>query len=73
MRSSMSIKVEFLAGTRIEDAVKEAKDKAKKLDMAYICFNFNGAEFSIGRGAEVEKVVDEWEKTKGKPYGIVHA
>jgi len=73
MRSQMSMEVEFLPGTRIEDAVEEAKDKAKKLNMAYICFNFNGAKFSIGRNADVDKVVEEWEKTKGKPYGIVHA
>ena len=71
--SEATMFIEFLAGTPIKAAIEEAKQKAKKLDLAYVKFNFNGANFSIGSDADVSAVVEEWKKTRGKPYGIVAA
>jgi hypothetical protein len=73
MRSSMCVDVEFLAGTDIESAIKEAKLKAEKWDVAYVKFNFNGASFSIGRNADVHAASEEYMATHGKPYGICHS
>ena len=70
MKTEMTISVEFLAGTDITHAVTEAKRKAAQWDVAYVHFNFNGASFSIGRNADIEKVVEEWHENGGKPYGI---
>jgi len=70
--SKMSLKVEFLAGTGIREAVVEAKQKALEFDVAYICFNFNGVNFSIGRGADIDRVITSWDFGDTK-YGIVSA
>ncbi len=45
--SNMTVKVEFLAGTDIKDAIEEAHQKAVKWDVAYVCFNFNGVSVSV--------------------------
>ena len=71
-KSNMTINVEFLAGTKIEDAVKEAKEKAQQLDVAFICFNFNGVHLSIGRNADVSDVVNQWKYGEG-PLSICEA
>ena len=70
MMSNMIIKVEFLAGTNIKDAVEEAKQKAEKLDLAYVEFDFNGISFSIGRNADVLDVWDQYQA--GIQAGIEH-
>ena len=60
MNSSMTIDVEFLAGTSIEDATEEAKTKAIQLDLAYVRFKFNGVEVSIGKNANIEDVLSQY-------------
>lgn len=59
--SRMTIDVDFLAGTSIEEAIKEAKHKALQWDVAYVCFNFNGVSMSIGKNADVQEAVEEWD------------
>lgn len=73
MKSSICIEVEFLAGTDIESAILEAKQKADQWDVAFVKFSFNGANFSIGRNADVYEAAEEFRNTSGKPYGIVSA
>lgn len=73
MKSNITIKVEFLAGTEVEKAVTEAKQKAKLWQVAYVAFDFNGVSFSVGANADVGEVVAEWKSTHGKPYGICAA
>lgn len=51
--SNMILNVEFLAGTDIHEAISEAKEKAAYLNIAYVCFKFNGSSFSIGKNANV--------------------
>lgn len=58
--NNMYIRVEFLVGTTLENAVQEAKYKAEKWDVALIKFNFNGVEFSIGRNADVCEVLEQF-------------
>jgi hypothetical protein len=60
MRSNITLNVEFLAGTDLEQAVVEAKQKAALFDVAYICFSFNGVSFSIGATADVYDVLERW-------------
>lgn len=56
--SNMCIKVEFLAGTSIEAAIQEAKDKCIQWEVAYVLFDFNGVSASVSRKADVESGVD---------------
>jgi len=70
MKSNIEIKVEFLAGTDISEAVTEAKQKANLWQVSFVSFNFNGTDFSISPSADVEKVIKEYRSTNGKPYGI---
>lgn len=59
-RFTMELKV--LAGTSIEDVVEEAKKKAALFDLAYVEFSFNGVQLSIGRNADVEYVVQQYDE-----------
>ena len=58
--SKGTLTINFIAGTHITAALKEAKKKAIALDMAYITFNFNGIDFSIGHDANLEKALVEF-------------
>ena len=58
--SNMTIQVEFIPGTSIEDAITEAKEKAKLLNIAYVKFNFNGIKFCIGKNANVAEAVQDY-------------
>jgi len=62
MISNMTINVEFLAGTSIDKAIRDAKEKANTLNLAYVHFTFNGVPFSIGRGCKVNDAVVSYEK-----------
>lgn len=73
IKSNMSVPVEFLDGTDITQAIREAKEKAQLWNVAYVSFNLNGASFSIGQNADIESVVAEWHETRGKPHGICAA
>lgn len=57
---NMSIRVEFLAGTDIRQAIIEAKRFAHKHDLAYTIFKFNGKKFSIGANASIEEAVSQY-------------
>jgi predicted Fe-Mo cluster-binding NifX family protein len=72
MKSNMIINVEFLAGTRLEEAIEEAINKARIFDVAYICFNWNGVDFSIGRNADIQDALKMFESGNTK-YGICSA
>jgi len=72
MQSNMEIEVKFMAGTEIREAVEEARYKAAVWGVAYVCFDFNGTKFSIGRNCNVVDAINEFTKGDNK-YGIVHA
>ncbi len=61
--SNVCISVEFLAGTSIDKAAEEAIELVNKMEIAYVRFNFNGVDCSIGRNATVEKVVSSYMST----------
>lgn len=58
----MILHVEFLAGTDIQEAAKEAKEKAIFFKMAYVKYRFNGIAFSISQKANIEKFCEEYRK-----------
>jgi hypothetical protein len=60
MESNIKIKVEYLAGTTVEDAAKEAKTKAIAWDVAFVYFKFNDVMFSIGQNADINDVVRQY-------------
>lgn len=61
----MTMRVEFLPGTSLEEAITDARDKARALNLAYILFNFNGVSFSIGQYADLDVTMEQWELLKG--------
>jgi hypothetical protein len=74
MMSKITINIDFLAGTELKEAVKEAKEKAYAWGVAYICFSFNGVKFSIGRNCNVSDAVNEYgEKDRDSRLSIVHS
>jgi len=54
-------RVEFLAGTSLQEAVREAYEYACR-NRCIVQFNFNGVEMSVSWVSEVEEKIDYWEK-----------
>lgn len=55
MYKGLSIEVEFLAGTDFSDACYQAKELAQQLNIAYVKFNFNGVDVSVGQNLTLDK------------------
>lgn len=64
--AELSLQVEVLAGTPIRRAALEARSLARKLDLAYVQFNFNGVEINIGKNADCDVV-------ESKYMGVLHS
>lgn len=60
IKSNICINIEFLAGTSIETAVQEAKEKAILWQVAYVKFDFNGVKMSVRAKTDVAEAVDKW-------------
>ena len=60
--SVFTIKMDVLAGSDLKITVEEAKEKAYLLDVAYVCFDFNGTSMSINRYADSGKVYKAYMK-----------
>ena len=73
MRSKMSIRVEFLAGTELRDALIQAKRFAAKHDLVYTIFSFNGKSFSIGENASIEEAISQYHSDFGTDKSVVLA
>ena len=58
--SNISLNVEFMAGTSIEDAIKEARLLAVRLHIAYVVFKFNGVSCSVSRNPNIDKLVKDY-------------
>ena len=71
--SVFKLKLEALAGTDIEDAVREAKAKCISLNLAYTYFSFNGTLVSVGKRADPSKALQQYLDCcdKGVTYFIV--
>ena len=68
--SDIKLKVEFLAGTSFKQSLVEAKDLAVKLNVAYVTYNFNGIDVSIGQNASLNMALQDFEDNKKH---IVHS
>lgn len=53
--SKMAIKVEFLPGTNIEEAIYEAVELAEKLNVAYVKFLFNTVIVTVSPSLRASK------------------
>ena len=72
MKSNMTVNVEFLAGTCIDQAISEAKAKCIEWDVAYVCFKFNGVKMSISCRCNVKEAVEDFHKAMNDDiYGVV--
>ena len=58
--SSMELKVSFLAGTSIKEAVQQSIDMLQLLPMlAYVIFDFNGITVAVNRKSRVTENLSE--------------
>lgn len=55
--SNINLKVEFMAGTTIEEAISEAAQLTKRLDIAFTEFNFNGINCAVSKSPNISKLV----------------
>lgn len=58
--NSAIIKVEFLVGTDIRTAAREAARLATQLNLAYVSFKFNGTRVSLGRNCNPDEVAEAY-------------
>lgn len=58
--SSLTLEVECMAGTDIKTCIEDALGLCKKLDVAYVKFNFNGTEVHVGNNCVVSSAIGEW-------------
>jgi hypothetical protein len=71
MKSNICITVTFLAGTDIDKAIIEAKEKAILWNVAFVCFDFNNINCSISQTCDVEVAISKFHKLrnlKGTQY-----
>lgn len=61
-RSNMILRVDFLAGTDIMEAIVESRQKAIDFDLAGINFKFNGIEMYITQNTDIKEAYDEYIK-----------
>ena len=69
--SSLTIPVEILAGTDFKNAVKDASDLSRKLDIAYVTFKFNGISVSASQRADPEKLYKQYLDISSSPYDFI--
>lgn len=67
----MSINVEFLVGTDLEEALLEARKKCSQWGVSYVSFKFNGVAFSIGPTADIQKALQEYAKNQKAILNII--
>lgn len=68
MKSNMEITVDFLAGTNLHEAIEEAMDKAKKWDVAFVKFSFNGVNFSITHTCDIKEAVKQFMESNHRDF-----
>ena len=51
-----------MAGTTVKEAIQEASELARKLNLAYCCFNFNGVGMSISQNCDIEVALKDFDK-----------
>lgn len=69
--SNIQLKVEFLAGTNIDNAIQEASMLAFSLGVAYVKFDFNGTPISVPPFADVDQGVLDYQREVRKLKGFV--
>ena len=62
--SNITIKVDFLAGTSFNDSIHEAKRLARRMDICYVAYVFNGINVSIGQNADLKQAEQDFKDHK---------
>jgi len=62
--SNINIKIEFMAGTCIKGSFIEARDLARRMCVAYVCYDFNGISCSIGQDADIDYCMAQYKENK---------
>lgn len=58
--SNISMEIEFVAGTTIESAVTEAKQKVSEWNVGSIHFEFNGVKVYVGEDSDLSNIENKW-------------
>lgn len=65
--SKMIIEVDFLPGTAIDGAIKEAKEKCIQWDVACVWFDFNGIRITVFPHDDIDDVYHEYQRKCSRP------
>jgi len=68
--SNLTVHVDILAGTTLEEAMQEAKAFCKQLGVAYVTFKFNKVSCSIPAEADIEALMQKYNST-AHPTSII--
>lgn len=55
----ISVNIELMVGTDVKDAVKYAQEFAKRLDVAYACFDFNNVNVYVSQYCNINDVAEQ--------------
>lgn len=69
--SNISMEIEFVAGTTIEAAVTEAKQKVLEWNVGCIYFKFNGVSIYVGKSSDLSDIEYKWHKALENKKTIV--
>lgn len=58
--SNFTLKLECIGSSEINETIQEAKDIAKKLNIAAVEFEFNGFDFCIFQDTDVLDAIEEY-------------
>jgi len=68
--SNLTIHVDILAGTELKEAMQDAKGLCIHLGVAYVTFRFNSLNCSISSEADLEALMEEYDRT-AHPSSII--
>ena len=69
--NKLMLNVEVMAGTDLSEALNDAQGLARRMDLSYVCFKFNGVEFNVSQNADTSQMYYQYGEgaTKGGVIG----
>lgn len=68
--SKLTINVDVMLGTDLIEALEDAKELARRMDVAYVCFKFNGVGCSVSQDADTTKMYYDYQENRVE-HGVV--
>lgn len=69
--SSLTMNVEVMAGTSFEESVVDARTLAERLNLAFVCYKFNGVSVSVSQHADECEMAEEYASVGGGKHKYI--